>query len=127
MKIGAIKVGVIPEIWRLAHAAAAVPQYFLKAAILRAVRIVVAQVPFTEHAGMVAAIAKNFADGHLIMAQHGTAHDRVPHAGAIGPAAGDQCRPRRRTGWRHVIISESHTVRMQLIQMRRLQDWISMT
>ena len=127
VKIGAIKVGVIPEIRRLAHAAATVPKHLLKAAILRAIRIVVTQVPFTEHAGMIAAIAKNFADGHLVMAQHGTAHDRVPHAGAIGPAAGDQCRPRRRTGRSHVVIREPHTVRMQLIQMRCLQDWISMT
>ena len=66
------------------------PQHLLKTAILRAVRIVVAQVPFTEHAGVIAAIAENLADGHLVMAQHGTAHDRVPHAGAIGPAAGER-------------------------------------
>ena len=127
VKIGAIKVGVVPKIRRLAHAAAAVPQHLLKSAILRTIRIVVAQVPFTEHAGMITAIAKNFADGHLIMAQHGTTHDRMPYAGAISPAAGDQCRPRRRTGRSHVIIREPHTVRMQLIQMRCLQDWISMT
>ena len=127
VKIGTIKVGVIPEIRRLAHAAATVSKHLLKAAILRAIRIVVAQVPFTEHTGMITAIAKNFADGHLIMAQHGTTHDRMPYAGAISPAAGDQCRPRRRTGRSHVVIREPHTVRMQLIQMRRLQDRVAMT
>ncbi len=104
VKIGAIKVGVVPKIGRLPHAATTVAQHFLKAAILRAVRIVVAQVPFAKHAGVVTAIAENPADGHLVMAQHRPAHDRVPHTGAIGPASSDQRRPRRRTRRRHVVI-----------------------
>ena len=85
------------------------------------------QVPFAKHAGVITAITQNPADGHLVVAQHRAAHDGVPHACAIGPVAGNQRRARRRTGRRHVVVREPHAVRMQLVEMRRLEHRIAMT
>ena len=65
------------------------PQHFLKAAVLRAIRKIIAQMPLAEHGGSIAAIAHNLPNGYLIIAQHRTSHDGVPHAGAIGPMPGD--------------------------------------
>ena len=127
VKIGAVEVGVVPVVGRLPHAATAMAQHFLKTAILRAVRIIVTQMPLAEHGCVIAAIGENPADGHLVVAQHRAAHDGVPHACAIGPVAGNQRRARRRTGRRHVVVGEPHAVRMQLVEVRRLEHRIAMT
>mgnify|MGYP003313476431 CR=1 FL=1 len=108
-----------------APGAPAVPQHFLKSAILRAVRVIVAQVPIAIHACVIPAIAVDFTNSHLVMAQHRPSHNRVPNPGAIGPAPGDQSRSRWRTRRRHVIIRKPHTVRMQFVEMRRLEDRVT--
>ena len=103
------------------------PQHFLKAAVLRAIRKIIAQVPLAEHGGAIAAIAHNLANGYLIIAQHRASHDGVQHASAIGPMPSDQSRPSRRTRRRHMVISKPHTLRMQLVEMRRLEHRIPVT
>ena len=83
--------------------------------------------PLAEHRRVITAIGHDLPDGHLIIAQHRASHDRMPHAGAIGPVAGNQSRARRRTGRRHVVVGEPHAVRVQLIEVRRLEHRITMT
>jgi len=59
----AVKVGIVPEVRGLADSATAVPVDLGKAAILRAVWVVIAKVPFAEHAGLVAVVFEELADG----------------------------------------------------------------
>ena len=90
VEVSAIEVGVVPDIRGLADATATMAVDLGESAILGAVGVIVAQVPFAEHAGGVAGVFEDLADGDLVLAEHGAAHDGMPDAGAIGPMAGEK-------------------------------------
>ena len=64
--VRAIEVGVVPVVRCLADAATSVAQDFGEAAVFGSVWIVIAEVPFAEHAGGVAGVFEDFPDGDFI-------------------------------------------------------------
>ncbi len=126
VEVGAVKVGVVPKIRRLAHAAAAVAQHLIEPAIFGPEGVVVAQVPFAEHPGHVAAVLEVLGQGHLVFADHGAAHDGVPDAGPVGPVTGQEPGAGWRARRRHVVILQPHRLAVELVQIRRFDDGIAM-
>ena len=125
VEIGAVEIGVVPIVRRLADAAAAVAQDLLEAAVFRAIGVIVAKVPLAEHASVVAGIAENRSQRDFVGAQHGTAHDGVPDARAIGPMSGQKRGSRRGAGGGDVVIGEADALSVQRVEIRRLQDRVS--
>ncbi len=89
VEIVAVKIGVVPEVGDLAHAAAAMVIGFREPAVLRAVREVVAEVPFAEQAGGVAVVSEHLGQRELVFPQHIAGIDGVPDASAVGPPPGE--------------------------------------
>ena len=125
VKITAVEVGVVPEIGRLADPAAAVIVDLGETAVLRAVGVVVAEVPLAEQAGGVAVGFEQLADGDLVFAQHGAAVDGVPHAGAVGPVTGEQGGARRRARGSNVIVLELRRLGGEAVDVRGFDDGIA--
>ena len=72
VKVGAIEIGVVPDVGGLADSAAAVSVNFGEATVLGAVGVVVAEVPFAEHAGGVFFL-EVLGEGDFVFAEHGAA------------------------------------------------------
>ena len=68
MKIGTVKVCVVPNVRCLADTATAMPVNLGEAAIFGTVGIVVAEVPFSKHAGFIAGVGEHLADGDFVLA-----------------------------------------------------------
>ena len=88
--VAPVKVVVVPEVGGLSHSSPTVTIDFGETTVLRSIGEVVPEVPFSEHAGGVAVVLEELSEGDLVLAQHGSAIDGVPHAGAVGPVAGKQ-------------------------------------
>jgi hypothetical protein len=82
-------------------------------------------VPLAEHAGGVAVGFEQLADGDLVFAQHRAAVDGVPHAGAVGPMAGEQRGARGRASGRDVVVFQLRGFGGEPVKVRRLDDGIS--
>ena len=102
--IASTKIRVVPIVGSLPNAAAPVTQDFGIAAILRAIGIVVTQMPLAKHSGRIPGITENLSDRWFVLAQHAASHDRVPHSSSVGPMARLQCCSSRRAGRSNVII-----------------------
>ena len=124
-EVGVIEVGVVPEVGRLADAAAAVDVGFLEAAVLRLVGEAVAEVPLAEDAGGVAGLAEVVGDGGFVGAEKGAAHDGVPGAGAIGEAAGHEGGPCWGAGGGDVVVGEAKGLGVELVEVGSLDDGVS--
>ena len=95
VKVTAIEVGVVPEVRSLTDSTTAMPHDFIKAAIFRAERVVISQVPLTEHARGVAGFFEDLPHRDFVFTKHRPAHDGVPDTGAVGPVTGKKSRSRR--------------------------------
>ena len=67
MKVGIVEVSVVPVVGRFGDGATPMAKHLLEASIFRAVRIVVAQVPLAKHAGGVAGLLKDLAQGDCVL------------------------------------------------------------
>ena len=82
-KVGIVKIVVTPVIRRLTDTAAAVVEGFFKPSVVRPERIIIAEVPFAEHAGFIAVAPENIRHRDFIAAEERAAADGMPHAGGV--------------------------------------------
>ena len=121
-QIGVVEIVVAPPVGALADPATAVTDRGLKSAVLRAIRVFVAQVPFAEQACAVARLAEGVGQGPLVLAQQRAPADRVPDACGIAVMAGQQPSARRRAGGARVELPEPHRLAVETVEMRRLDE-----
>ncbi len=96
------------RVGRLGQAAAAQHQRLLKALIAGAHRVVVAQVPLAENAGLISGFREHLGSGHLARIHHRAAEECVDDASAVVVAARHEARPRGRAHRANLELRELH-------------------
>ncbi len=86
--VGIIKIVVAPIIGRIPDTAPAVGHHFLKASILGAIGIVIAQMPLAKNAGDISILDEDVGHANFVLAQQGASADGMPNTGAVGVVAG---------------------------------------
>ena len=124
--IGIVEIVVVPPVRALADSAGGVANSIIKTLVFRAQRIIVAEMPFAEHAARIAAFLQYLGDGFFVGVHHGSAHDRVPDAGVGGVAAGHQRGPCRRAGRVDMVVSQADALAVELVHRRRVDHGIAM-
>ena len=94
----------------------------IEAALMRRIARAVAQVPFTNPAGLVAGALQNLRQRHRFLKKVLARFERVRDAVAKFMHAGQQRRTGRRTGRTDIKMIEAHTFIMHAIQIRCLQN-----
>jgi hypothetical protein len=89
VEIGTVEVRVVPHIGSLSDTASAMPKNFRKTTVFGTIGIIVTEVPFPEHAGLVTSVGKHLTDGNFVLTQHRTSHDGVPNPSSIRPVSGE--------------------------------------
>ena len=126
-EVDVVEVVVTPVVGPLTDAAPAVAEDVVETLVLRAVRVVIAQVPFAEHAGAVAGRLEHLGHRDFVGAHQRAAHDRVPHAGASGVAARHQRTTAGRAGGVDVEVGEPNALAVELVHVGRLDHRVSVS
>lgn len=124
VEVGAVEVGIVPEVGGLADAASAVAVDFFEAAIFGAVRVVIAEVPFSEHCGGVV-FGEVLAEGDFVFANHGAALDGMPDAGAVCPMTGEESSTGGRAGGGDVVVGEDGGLGVEFVEVRGFDDGVA--
>ena len=95
MEVGIIEIIITPEVGGLTDTAAFMGDNVLKTTVMGTVRVIITQVPFAEHGGLIAIGAENISHG-----QFGFSQDRATPAGSPGAVAdGTSTGHQRAAGW----------------------------
>ena len=100
-------------------------EYLVKAAPIRLILRLIAQMPFAEDARGVAGVAEHLGNGRCLQAHPLALEDGVGDAVLELVFAGQQRAARRRAGRADVKIGEAHAFVVKAVQVRRLQHGIA--
>ena len=103
-----------------------IPNTFLKPSILRAVRIVGPEVPFTKNSGQITRVAKIIRHNRDFFSYQCPTATHIDRSITGGIQPGEQLSTGRSTHRSNMIIRQTQALHMQPIEVRGLQDWIAM-
>ena len=122
--VGVVEVIVVPEIRRGADVRRRIPERLVKAPVLRAIGIIVAQMPFAEDAGRVAGGGEQVGHRRQVAAEQRASAGDVHRAVAQAIHARHELAARGRTHRRDMEVREPDALGVQPVEMRRLQHRI---
>ena len=123
--VGVVEVVVAPVIRHGADMRGREPQRLLEAAILRAVRVIVAEVPLTKNTGAVAVFAEQVGHRWEVGPQERAAAADVDRAVARRVESGHERAARRRAHRRGVVVREAQALRVQLVEDRCVEHRVA--
>ena len=123
--VGVVKVVVAPIVGRLTNATSLMIDTELEAPVFWSIRVAVAQMPLTEHAGRVAILAEYIGHGDFTAAQHAASLNRVPDPDAIRIATGHRARNESGAGGVDMEVVEQRSLTAQLVDVGSLDSRVA--
>ena len=110
----------------LTNASGPVNKDFIEPSIMRLIRFLITEMPFSKDARFVSRFRKHLCNRHGIEAQAFPLKFCVSHAGAEFMSAGHQTRAGGRAGWTDVEGCKTSTALVQCVEIRRFYELVPM-